>query len=157
MLDLSAEKRPALVDDQIVPGFVSIRNRNRTAATNSVGNNADLRVIAFPGKLGAHLFPQEYGAPGRIRTCGLSLRRAALYPSELRVRTCCVPYLCLFSIPILRSSQEMGVDNLEKRSVFNHLVGKPITLRRVTIYLFFLFFIYALLMVYRRVLGSDIR
>src|SRR5438445_9607039 len=26
------------------------------------------------------------GAPDRIRTCGLCLRRAALYPAELRVR-----------------------------------------------------------------------
>src|SRR5207237_10363242 len=28
----------------------------------------------------------ESGAPDRIRTCGLCLRRAALYPAELRVR-----------------------------------------------------------------------
>src|SRR3954453_12284293 len=27
-----------------------------------------------------------YGAPDRIRTCGLCLRRATLYPAELRVR-----------------------------------------------------------------------
>ncbi len=27
----------------------------------------------------------ENGAPDRIRTCGLCLRRAALYPAELRV------------------------------------------------------------------------
>ena len=27
----------------------------------------------------------NYGAPDRIRTCGLCLRRAALYPAELRV------------------------------------------------------------------------
>jgi hypothetical protein len=26
-----------------------------------------------------------YGAPDRIRTCGLCLRRAALYPAELQV------------------------------------------------------------------------
>jgi hypothetical protein len=29
---------------------------------------------------------RENGAPDRIRTCGLCLRRAALYPAELRVR-----------------------------------------------------------------------
>src|SRR5881275_2938632 len=28
----------------------------------------------------------EHGAPDRIRTCDLCLRRAALYPAELRVR-----------------------------------------------------------------------
>ncbi len=28
----------------------------------------------------------DFGAPDRIRTCGLRLRRAALYPAELRVR-----------------------------------------------------------------------
>src|SRR5205085_5820654 len=28
----------------------------------------------------------KHGAPDRIRTCGLCLRRAALYPAELRVR-----------------------------------------------------------------------
>ena len=28
------------------------------------------------------------GAPDRIRTCDLCLRRAALYPAELRVRGC---------------------------------------------------------------------
>jgi hypothetical protein len=30
--------------------------------------------------------PRETGAPDRIRTCDLCLRRAALYPAELRVR-----------------------------------------------------------------------
>lgn len=30
--------------------------------------------------------PETYGAPDRIRTCDLCLRRAALYPAELRVR-----------------------------------------------------------------------
>ena len=30
---------------------------------------------------------QERGAPDRIRTCGLRLRRATLYPAELRVHT----------------------------------------------------------------------
>ncbi len=29
---------------------------------------------------------EKIGAPDRIRTCGLRLRRAALYPAELRVR-----------------------------------------------------------------------
>src|SRR5438067_13159151 len=29
--------------------------------------------------------PKKAGAPDRIRTCGLCLRRAALYPAELRV------------------------------------------------------------------------
>ena len=29
---------------------------------------------------------EKYGAPDRIRTCDLCLRRAALYPAELRVR-----------------------------------------------------------------------
>ena len=30
--------------------------------------------------------PLENGAPDTIRTCGLCLRRAALYPAELRVQ-----------------------------------------------------------------------
>ena len=29
--------------------------------------------------------PEKNGAPGTIRTCGLYLRRVALYPAELRV------------------------------------------------------------------------
>ena len=32
------------------------------------------------------LSPCFFGAPDRIRTCDLCLRRAALYPAELRVR-----------------------------------------------------------------------
>jgi hypothetical protein len=30
------------------------------------------------------------GAPDTIRTCGLHLRRVALYPAELRVPLCCL-------------------------------------------------------------------
>ena len=30
---------------------------------------------------------ERNGAPGRIRTCGLKLRRLLLYPTELRART----------------------------------------------------------------------
>jgi hypothetical protein len=30
------------------------------------------------------------GAPDTIRTCGLHLRRVALYPAELRVHLCCL-------------------------------------------------------------------
>jgi hypothetical protein len=36
---------------------------------------------------GRHSFWLEVGAPDRIRTCGLRLRRATLYPAELRVPT----------------------------------------------------------------------
>ena len=32
------------------------------------------------------VYSAVFGAPDRIRTCGLCLRRAALYPAELRVR-----------------------------------------------------------------------
>ena len=31
--------------------------------------------------------PERVGAPGRIRTCGLWLRRPTLYPAELRARS----------------------------------------------------------------------
>ena len=42
-------------------------------------NNAGL---AFVGTI----IPLNDGAPDRIRTCDLRLRRASLYPAELRVR-----------------------------------------------------------------------
>lgn len=31
------------------------------------------------------IFKEKFGAPDRIRTCDLRLRRAPLYPAELRV------------------------------------------------------------------------
>ncbi len=45
--------------------------RERTSTLNAVR-----KKLNFKGK---------FGAPDRIRTCGLCLRRAALYPAELRV------------------------------------------------------------------------
>src|SRR6188508_1829513 len=38
---------------------------------------------------------ESNGAPGRIRTCGLWLRRPTLYPAELRARTRRSGRLCL--------------------------------------------------------------
>jgi hypothetical protein len=45
-------------------------------------------VLTFT-KTGRAIFikkPRKAGAPNRIRTCDLCLRRAALYPAELWVR-----------------------------------------------------------------------
>src|SRR3569832_1458934 len=42
-------------------------------------------VRIYLGRSGGAAKSLKYGAPDRIRTCGLCLRRAALYPAELRV------------------------------------------------------------------------
>ena len=45
----------------------------------------------------------ENGAPDRIRTCGLCLRRATLYPAELRVRRALVKaHQAVWVIQVLR-------------------------------------------------------
>src|SRR5437868_513724 len=42
--------------------------------------------LAASARRPLHGSGSEGGAPGRIRTCGLRLRRPSLYPAELRAR-----------------------------------------------------------------------
>jgi hypothetical protein len=43
-------------------------------------------TLAILGKVEIAKMPDNTGAPDTIRTCDLCLRRATLYPAELRVR-----------------------------------------------------------------------
>src|SRR4029453_14125813 len=44
-----------------------------------------LKPSAIPAYASFRLLAAAFGAPDRIRTCDLCLRRATLYPTELRV------------------------------------------------------------------------
>jgi hypothetical protein len=58
------------------------------------------RIQGPARQLNASLYPHKDGAPDTIRTCGLCLRRATLYPAELRVLIrywCALLGLCLAS------------------------------------------------------------
>ena len=57
-----------------------------------VCGEADLKLLALAPPIGAILREAKNGAPDRIRTYDLCLRRAALYPAELRVRGRSGPY-----------------------------------------------------------------
>ena len=46
-----------------------------------------LKPSAIPAYASFRLLAAAFGAPDRIRTCDLCLRRATLYPAELRVLT----------------------------------------------------------------------
>jgi hypothetical protein len=61
-----------LVNDFIWMFEVELEGSSSRAASGLTTTNLFLR--------------RQKNAPGRIRTCGLRLRRAALYPAELRAR-----------------------------------------------------------------------
>src|SRR5690606_6983108 len=93
---LLADRRPRCRG--AVPPLLAARRRPAAhagaASLTSVGASdsiASLRVeprFAPPTQEGPPCGePSCVGAPDRIRTCDLCLRRAALYPAELRVRT----------------------------------------------------------------------
>src|SRR4051812_49603304 len=73
-------------------GHAESRNRLRSSRRAQLGGGADsadrpstaLRAVPLPMRF-AHREDEGNGAPDRIRTCGLCLRRATLYPAELRV------------------------------------------------------------------------
>ncbi len=61
----------------------------RTLIVDRRPRSGDL-LLAEVSAIGHHTkleSPEGNGAPGRIRTCGLMLRRHVLYPAELRART----------------------------------------------------------------------
>src|SRR3981081_3864989 len=57
------------------------RNRGHTAPAGPSGADGERR-----GERPFTTITRDGGAPDRIRTCGLRLRRPSLYPAELRAR-----------------------------------------------------------------------
>ena len=71
------------------------------------------------------------GAPDRIRTCGLRLRRPTLYPAELRARELSV-YLIGLPFAVTRQKIERapgGVEIVVVRERFLPLEGVPLKVR----------------------------
>jgi hypothetical protein len=89
--------RALLMDDE-AGGHASGRQLLREVLAGPLRFTPDLRAYHFEGEAavgrllagitatGTTADLQLCGAPGRIRTCGLRLRRPSLYPAELRAR-----------------------------------------------------------------------
>lgn len=74
-------KQSTASDTNFSPPNAAASTLSCIGATSARFNSVHSAAIARCGRQSA-----EFGAPDRIRTCDLCLRRAALYPAELRVR-----------------------------------------------------------------------
>src|SRR5258708_17434121 len=76
---------------------------------------------------------RDFGAPDTIRTCGLRLRRATLYPAELRVL---IAYAVLTRIPSQYEGRDVEPQPLELWTSFKpnrNITGLDTCLRRATV------------------------
>ena len=79
---MSVEKRRSSCTAASNPGVSSVPHRAGCSATVP---STFAHVPHLTGHANCHEKPVIIGAPSRIRTCGLCLRRATLYPAELWV------------------------------------------------------------------------
>ncbi len=90
IFDLSRDARLSLSSQ--TPGASAARSRSARHCTQAEEEfhliaHFMANFVAFAQCVSTMIFQvlEKIGAPDRIRTCGLCLRRAALYPAELRV------------------------------------------------------------------------
>ena len=70
---------------EFVSKLIGVRNRkNEARRMYSLASNGEFKKKGTPEK---RLISGASGAPKRIRTSGLPLRRRSLYPAELRKQT----------------------------------------------------------------------